>query len=54
MYEFTCFQFASIILYRDREQKQLAEETLKEEEQKKSAPILTKILPVTKFYKADE
>lgn len=41
-------------MYHDQEQKELAEKTLKEEEKKKSAYIVTKILPATKFYDAEE
>lgn len=44
----------SIIFYHDQEQKELAEETLREEAKKYSDPILTKILPATTFYDAEE
>jgi Peptide methionine sulfoxide reductase len=41
-------------MYHDQEQKKLAEKTLKEEEKKKSAHIVTKILPAAQFYDAEE
>jgi peptide methionine sulfoxide reductase MsrA len=44
-------QYVSVIIYRDEEQRKLAEETLKEEAKKFSDPILTKILP---FHDAEE
>ena len=40
-------------MYHDQEQKELAEKTLKEEEEKKSN-IVTKILPAAHFYDAEE
>jgi len=50
----TSKQYTSLIMYHDQEQKELAEKTLKEEEKKKSAYIVTKILPATKFYDAED
>lgn len=44
----------SIIFYHDQEQKKVAEEKLREEAKKHSDPILTKILPATTFYDAEE
>jgi peptide methionine sulfoxide reductase MsrA len=41
-------------MYHDQEQKELAEETLKEEGKKKSTHIVTKILPAAEFYDAEE
>jgi peptide methionine sulfoxide reductase MsrA len=41
-------------MYHDQDQKELAEKTLKEEEEKKSGHIITKILPVKEFYDAEE
>lgn len=51
--EFTHFQYTSLIMYHDQDQKELAEKTLKEEEKKKSTCIVTKILPATMFYDAE-
>jgi len=50
----TSKQYTSLIMYHDQEQKELAEKTLKEEEKKKSTYIVTKILPATKFYDAED
>lgn len=41
-------------MYHDQEQKELAEETLKEEGKKKSTHIVTKILPAAEFYDAED
>jgi len=50
----TSKQYTSLIMYHDQEQKELAEKTLKEEEKKKSTYIVTKILPATQFYDAED
>lgn len=50
----TSKQYTSLIMYHNQEQKELAEKTLKEEEKNKSAYIVTKILPATKFYDAED
>lgn len=51
---FTFWQYTSLIMYHDQEQKELAEKTLKEEEEKKSGYIVTKILPAKEFYDAEK
>lgn len=50
----TSKQYTSLIMYHDQEQKELAEETLKEEGKKKSTHIVTKILPAAEFYDAED
>lgn len=50
----TTVQYMSIIFYHDQEQKKLAEEKLREEVKKHSDPILTKVLPATTFYDAED
>ncbi|PSN48525.1 Peptide methionine sulfoxide reductase [Blattella germanica] len=50
----TTLQYTSIIFYHDEEQKALAEKTLKEQQKRHSAPIVTKILPVTTFHDAED
>ena len=44
----------SAIFYHDEEQKQLAEQTMKEHQLKVKMPIVTKIIPVQTFYDAEE
>lgn len=43
-----------MIWYHDNEQKELAESTLKEQENKHKLPIVTKIAPASTFYDAEE
>lgn len=47
-------QYMSAIFYNDDEQRQLAEETKKEFQKKVSRSITTKIMPLEKFYDAEE
>ena len=49
-------QYISAIFYKDEDQKKLAEKSKKELEKsgKFNSPIVTKILPLKKFYKAEE
>jgi peptide methionine sulfoxide reductase MsrA len=44
----------SITFYHEQEQKELAEEKLREEAKKQSDPILTKTLPAATYYDAEE
>lgn len=46
-------QYMSAIFYHDEEQRQSAEATMKEHQQKVSRPIATKILPAKTFYDAE-
>ncbi|XP_023711728.1 peptide methionine sulfoxide reductase isoform X2 [Cryptotermes secundus] len=50
----TSKQYTSLIMHHDQDQKELAEKTLKEEEEKKSGYIVTKILPAKEFYDAED
>ncbi|CAH0770749.1 unnamed protein product [Bemisia tabaci] len=47
-------QYTSMIWYHDNEQKELAESTLKEQENKHKLPIVTKIAPASTFYDAED
>jgi len=47
-------QYKSIIFYHDDEQKELAEKSLKEEQQEYDEEILTVIKPAENFYKAED
>jgi len=46
-------QYRSVIFYHDAQQKKIAEASLKEVSQKFSKPIVTELLPVPIFYKAE-
>lgn len=46
-------QYKSVIFYHDEEQRELAEETLKREEERLGTKIYTEIVPYTKFYLAE-
>lgn len=46
-------QYRSIILYHNNEQKQAAEKSAKEIAKRFSQPIVTEIVPLTKFYPAE-
>lgn len=48
------FQYTTAIFYHNQHQKQIAEEVLKEIQKKFDKPIVTKILPFTTFYEAEE
>lgn len=47
-------QYRSIILYENPEQKQLAEASKQAEESKLKVPVTTEIVPLTKFYRAED
>jgi peptide-methionine (S)-S-oxide reductase len=47
-------QYRSIILYTNDEQKKVAEQSKAEAQKQLSRPIVTEIVPLTKFWKADE
>lgn len=47
-------QYRSIILYHNEEQKKIAEESKKEVSKNFDKPIVTEIVPLDKFYKAEE
>jgi peptide-methionine (S)-S-oxide reductase len=47
-------QYASIIFYRDEEQKRLAEESRDREAARRGAAIYTEIQPLTRFYLAED
>ncbi|CAG2101072.1 unnamed protein product [Medioppia subpectinata] len=47
-------QYMSAIFYHNSEQKQLAEESMKEAQKKLTQPIQTKILPLDVFYEAED
>jgi peptide-methionine (S)-S-oxide reductase len=47
-------QYASIIFYHDEEQKRLAEESLAREEEQRGKPIYTEIVPLDRFYLAED
>lgn len=44
----------SAVFYHNEEQKRLAEETLKQAQQKAARPIQTQILKASTFYEAEE
>ncbi len=46
--------YRSIILYRDKKQQLLAEKSKLEAQKKFSSPIVTEIVPLKKFYKAED
>jgi peptide-methionine (S)-S-oxide reductase len=46
-------QYRSVIFYQDEAQKQAAEESKAQEQKKLSRPIVTEIVPLTKFYRAE-
>jgi peptide-methionine (S)-S-oxide reductase len=46
--------YRSIILYRSQEQKQIAEKSRAEAQKNFKTPIVTEIVPYTKFFKAEE
>jgi peptide-methionine (S)-S-oxide reductase len=46
-------QYRSIILYRDEAEKKAAEESMKAAQPRFSKPIVTQIVPLKKFYKAE-
>jgi methionine-S-sulfoxide reductase len=47
-------QYRSIILYRNDEEKKIAEESMKAAQARYSSPIVTQIVPLKKFYKAED
>lgn len=47
-------QYMSAIFYHNEEQKRLAEETMKAEQEKFCRPVRTSILPCKAFYEAEE
>ncbi|KAK8786050.1 hypothetical protein V5799_007584, partial [Amblyomma americanum] len=47
-------QYMSAIFYHDKEQKAIAEESLKRQQSKIKKPIATKIMPAGTFYDAEE
>ena len=47
-------QYRSVILYHDENQKRLAENSKREAQKKFSDPITTAIVPLTKFYPAED
>lgn len=47
-------QYRSIILYHDHQQKQVAEASMRRVSELWDEPIVTQILPLQKFYKAEE
>ncbi|CAG2118036.1 unnamed protein product, partial [Medioppia subpectinata] len=47
-------QYMSAIFYHNSEQKQLAEESMKEAQKKLTQPIQTRILPLDVFYEAED
>jgi peptide-methionine (S)-S-oxide reductase len=47
-------QYRSVILYHDQEQKRAAEDSLRLAQERFSSPIVTEILPLQEFYKAEE
>ena len=46
-------QYRTVIFYHDKEQKKLAENSLKEKEKYINKKIVTEIVPATEFYKAE-
>jgi len=47
-------QYMSAVFYHDLEQKQLAELTMEEEQSKTIVPLATSIIPLKKFYEAED
>ncbi|MBD3210752.1 peptide-methionine (S)-S-oxide reductase MsrA [Candidatus Micrarchaeota archaeon] len=47
-------QYRSAIFYQDERQKELAEQSKKEEQERHSRPIATEIAPAGKFWKAED
>ena len=47
-------QYASLILYHDKEQRRLAEESKQREEERSGGRLYTEILPLTTFYPAED
>ena len=48
------FQYMSLILYHDEEQKLIAEKSREQEQRKRTDSILTEIRKFEKFYPAEE
>ncbi|XP_056633831.1 peptide methionine sulfoxide reductase [Diorhabda sublineata] len=47
-------QYASLILYHDEEQKNIAEESMKKESQNRNEQLITQIIPAGPFYPAED
>ncbi|XP_022195234.1 peptide methionine sulfoxide reductase isoform X2 [Nilaparvata lugens] len=47
-------QYTSIIFYHDEDQKEAADKTLKEQQKRHKAPIVTKVIPFKEFFDAED